>query len=234
LITLAEISRLADLSRTMVDVGDAYADGRRQWVFDKANVGKDMWWGKDQPYYKFLYLITKHKHGGLAIEVGTHAGIGFSCMAAGAKASGNQKSWTIGIDKDNHLMAAEVATKYDRCKFIHGVSTNQKTIDEITNVCNLYDIKIDVMFIDATHDFYWVNEELKTYRHLFSDNVVLIFDDIIKADNNYKLPEMFDALPGQHVRFPNLHTDNCIAVSVSSKDEFATWNPPTSTNKLRC
>jgi hypothetical protein len=55
----------------------------------------------------------------------------------------------------------------------------------------------------------------------------------LRLNNNDKLPEMFDALPGQHVKFPNLHTDNCIAVSISSKNEFTTWNPPTPTTTLR-
>ena len=233
MITLQEISKLAADSKNMVDIGDSYADSRRKWVFDPANAGKDMWWGKDQPYYKFLYLVAKHRHGGLAIEVGTHAGIGFSCLAAGANASGDLKSWTVGIDKTNHAAAIEVSTKYKNCVFMNGLSVDKIIISNIEKICKVNDIKINIMFIDATHTHDWVNEELKTYRHLFSDNVILIFDDIIKADNNDRLPECFARLPGQKANFPNLHTDNCIAVSLTSKDEFATWTPPTPTTALR-
>jgi cephalosporin hydroxylase len=228
-MTLAEISRLAELSRTMRSVGDNYADMRCKWCVDPANTGKDMWWGEDQPYYRFLYLIAKNHPGGMAIEVGTHAGIGFSCLAAGALASGNPKGWTIGIDKDNHGSAIEVATKYTECMFINGRSIAPETVQIIEDICKKEDIKINIMFIDATHTLSWVNEELKAYRHLFSDKVVLIFDDIIKADNNTKLPECFDAIPGEKARFPGLHTDNCIAISLSSKDQFVGWNPPAPT-----
>lgn len=225
-MTLDEIRNLADQSIDMTSVNDEYADKRCQWCVDKINIGKDMWWGQDQPYYRFLYLIAKNFTGGLAIEVGTYHGIGFSCLAAGAKASGDPKGWTIGIDKDNHISAAEVAYKYNNCRFINGLSTASKTIQEIEQICSTNNIKIKIMFIDATHKICWVNKELKTYHHLFADQVILIFDDIIKADNNTKLPECFDGIPGQKIKFPGLHTDNCIAVSLSSKEEFQNWNPP--------
>jgi len=225
-MNLAEISKLADQSRTMIDVGDSYADARRRWIFDPINAGKDMWWGKDQPYYKFLYLISKHCHGGVAIEIGTHAGIGFANLAAGAKASGNPKSWTIGLDKDAYESAIEVSNHYDNCIFINKISTNDDTIKIVENICQQSSIRINIMFIDATHTLNWVNEEIRSYKHLFSDCVILIFDDIIHADNNTKLPECFAALPGEHVIFPGLHTDNCIAVALCSYDVFRNWNPP--------
>lgn len=225
-MTLDQIKELAAQSYGMKQVGDEYADGRCQWCVDLANKGKDMWWGQDQPYYRFLYLLAKNFAGGMAVEVGTFHGIGFSCLAAGAKASGNPKSWTVGIDKDNHGAAVEVQTKYDNCRFINGLSTAPDTIKIIEDICNKEGIKISIMFIDATHTLSWVNEELRAYRHLFADQVILLFDDIIRADNNTKLPECFDALPGQKVKFPNLHTDNCIAVTLSGKDEFGTWTPP--------
>jgi hypothetical protein len=225
-MTLDEINQLAKSSRDIKTVNDEYADKRCGWCVDLANKGQNMWWGKDQPYYRFLYLVAKNFAGGMAIEVGTFHGIGFSCLAAGATASKNQKSWTVGIDKDNHQAAIEVTTKYNNCQFVNGLSTSQSTIKIIDDICKKENIKINIMFIDATHTLSWVNEELKTYKHLFADQVILIFDDIIKADNNTNLPECFDALPGQKVKFPNLHTDNCIAVALSSKIEFEHWNPP--------
>jgi predicted O-methyltransferase YrrM len=229
-MNLEDIKNLAALSQAMTTVNDEYADSRCKWVVDPANKGKDMWWGKEQPYYRFLYLITKNLHGGMAIEVGTHKGIGFSCLAAGSQASHNPKSWTVGIDKDGHAEAREVSTKYKNTVFINGLSNAPSTLKQIEEICEKEQIKINVMFIDATHKICLVNEELKTYRHLFSDNVVLIFDDIIRADNNTKLPECFDALPGQKVKFPGLHTDNCIAVSLSSFEEFKKWVPPAPTD----
>lgn len=225
-MNLQDITNLANASKVMKGVNDPYADRRCSWCHDPAYKGLDMWWGKDQPYYRFLYLIARDLPGGLAIEVGTHKGIGFACLAAGAKASLNAKSFTVGIDKDNHGDAIEVQTQYPNTSFINAMSIAPSTIKQIEDLCMANAIRINIMFIDATHTLSWVNAELLAYRHLFSDQVILIFDDIIRADNNTKLPECFEAIPGQKVKFPGLHTDNCIAVSLSSKAEFANWNPP--------
>ncbi len=229
---LSRIIELAELSHQLKSINDDYADMRCRWVSDPVNTGKDMWWGKDQPYYRFLYLVAKEYSGGVAVEVGTFAGIGFSCLAAGAKASNNPKSWTVGIDKDNHGSAIEVATKYNNCRFINGISTNKEVINKVENICNTTDIKIKIMFIDATHTQNWVNSEIRAYQHLFADPVVIIMDDCFRADNNTRLPECFAELPGQKRLFPGMHVDNCIGVAIIARENFNEWNPVIDPNKL--
>ncbi len=224
MITLQKIEELAQKSKLLEPLPDAYANERCAWAHDEKNRGKDMWWGVDQPYYRFLYHVALNNAGGVAIEVGTHAGIGFSCLAAGAKASGNKKSWTVGIDKDNHATAIEVATKYDNCHFINGIST--KVVDKVEKLCADNDVKVKIMFIDATHTLTWVNAEILAYRHLFDEQVVIIMDDCFRADNNTMLPECFANLPGEKVLYPGLHTDNCVGVALVSKADFAAFNPP--------
>ncbi len=223
MLTLDDINSLAEQSKAVITIPDDYAEHRCRWVCDPKYAGMAMWWGKPQPYYKFLYLIAKQYHGGVALEIGTHSGIGFSCLSAGAKASNNKNSWTIGIDMANHGAALEVSTKYDNCVFINGISTN--VVSQVEDICTINKTKIKIMFIDATHTLSWVNAEISAYKHLFDEQVVIIMDDCMHADNNTKLPECFSCLPGQKLLFPELHTDNCIGVALSSSVEFATWNP---------
>lgn len=225
-MNLAQIRELAATAFKLGPTGDAYADQRHAWVANPANRGKDMWWGKMQPYYLFLYLVAKNHAGGVSMEVGTHHGIGFTHLAAGSKASGNPKSYTIGIDTIPYDGAQEVPTKYTRCAFLHGNSISSSIVKEVETICEVEGIKINTIFIDATHTLRWVNAELNAYRHLFSDNLVVIMDDCFRADNNTMLPECFSALPGEKITFPELHTENCVGVSVTSKKDFyEKWKP---------
>lgn len=79
--------------------------------------------------------------------------------------------------------------------------------------------------IDACHKKSWVESEIKAYKHLFADEVIIMMDDIIFADNNTYLAPMFNELPGQKITFPNLHTDNRVGVIITSHNEYATWDP---------
>lgn len=225
-MNLEQLTALAELSRKDIKTGDEYADRRHSWVYDPANRNEAMWWGTPQPYYVFLYHVAKVFSGGVALEIGTHKGIGFAHLAAGAKASGDPKSWTIGIDKDNYSEAQEVAKVYKNCKFLNGLSNDPVIMDQVQAVCTTNKIDIKILFIDATHTFDWVYEEIKAYRSMFADEIVMIFDDIIRADNNTKLPECFESLPGQKLLFPGLHVDNAIGVSLCNKSEFSSWGLP--------
>jgi cephalosporin hydroxylase len=221
-----EIKLLTAEAFKLQPTGDEYADRRHSWAYDPQNRNKEMWWGAKQPYYLFLYLIAKLHNGGMALEVGTHQGIGFAHLAAGAKASGNPKSWTVGIDINPYEGAIEVPTKYSRCTFINDHSVNPNTIQKVATICQTESITINIMFIDATHTLKWVNAELNAYKHLFSESLVIIMDDCFRADNNTMLPECFAQLPGdQKLTFPGLHTDNCVGVAVCSKEMFRNWRP---------
>ncbi len=230
MLDLATIDQLAAQAFRLEPLPDAYAEYRQRWAYDPQNINQPMWWGKPQPYYKFLYYMAKRFSGGMALEIGTHAGIGFACLAAGAAANGHPKSWTVGVDKDNHGAAQEVPTKYLNCRFINGIST--QVVEQITALCTDHQITIKIMFIDATHTLNWVNAEINTYKHLFANQVVIIMDDCIHADNNTKLPECFERLPGQKVLYPNLHTDNCIGVALALRADFDAWKPPLLTEVL--
>ena len=59
MVNMNDLHELASQAWAMEDVGDEYADKRRRWCFDPAHKDEHMWWGKDQPYYKFLYLLSK-------------------------------------------------------------------------------------------------------------------------------------------------------------------------------
>lgn len=224
--TIAEIENWVSQAYAMSSMNDEYADKRAAWCHDPKHAQEEMWWGKPQPYYRFLYLVTKNHAGGMALEVGTHKGIGFSCLSAGAKASNNLKSWTVGLDLSNHGSCHEVAKQYPNCEFICGNSISKKTVAQVEKICKDNNIKIETIFIDATHKMDWVNAEVWSYKHLFSDNLVIIMDDCFVADNNTALPQCFAELPASWRKtYPGLHTDNCIGVALSSKEHFASWKP---------
>ncbi len=225
MITLDRLNQLAAQSRSMGDIGDAHADKMRHWCFDPKFKNEQMWWGKDQPYYKFLYLLKKELPG-VSLEIGTHRGVGFACTAAGAKASGDlDNHWSIGIDKDSYKTLHQTCEEYDNTTFLHGMSTDGNIIKQVEDICNKVSLPLTMLFIDATHKLAWVNAEIKAYKHLFGDQVVILLDDVIKAANNTHIPLAFSRLPGQKAQYPDLHTDNCIGAVITSKAEYANWDP---------
>jgi cephalosporin hydroxylase len=231
-----EICHLADTSKGHVDMG-AYANKRARWTYDPSNAGKDMWWGKEQPYYKFIYLLTK-TYPGIYLEIGTHRGIAFACAAAGGAASPDPNSrFAIGIDIVNNQDIdggngpAEVERIFPRAKFINMPSTDPRTLSEVNDICTKTGLKISIIFIDAVHKMSIVNSELKLYKPYYADKALWMFDDIIEAANNTHLPLMFDKLPGQKARFTNLHTDNCVAVALVDKLQYSAWDPGTYTKE---
>jgi cephalosporin hydroxylase len=227
-MNLPKIIELAEKSKGPIDMGQ-YANKRAQWAYDPTYSHEHMWWGKEQPYYKFLYLLTK-EYPGMYVEVGTHRGIGFACAAAGVHASNNPDwRYAVGIDKDNHGDAIEVEKTFKRAKFINGMSTDKSTVDTLKKICDETGLTISIMFVDARHTMADANSELKTYKPFYGSQVLWVFDDIILKDNNTHLPLMFERLPGQKAVFQDLHTDNCVAVSLVSRAEYEAWDPGTYT-----
>jgi cephalosporin hydroxylase len=224
-MNIDDIARLAELSRGPVDMGE-YANRRAAWAYDPAYAAQEMWWGQEQAYYKFMYLLTQ-KYPGLYVEIGTHKGIAFACAAAGGQASDDPaQRFAVGVDIVNYDEANDVARQYKRARFIHGSSMAQTTIAAIEATCKETKLDIAIMFVDARHTMADANSELRAYKHLYHRQAVLwVFDDVIAADNNTHLPLMFERLPGQKLTFPNLHTDNCVAVALVTGDEHRAWDP---------
>lgn len=225
IVTIADIQRLAAESFQLPLTGDEYADRMHEWTADERFRGEPMWWGQKQPYYVFLYKLAKMFSGGMAVEVGTARGLGFAHLAAGAKDSLDPKSWTVGIDKDNHQTTQDIAKHYPNTTFLNGLSSSPEVVKAIEEICMKQQIGIKIIFIDATHTIWWVKEEIYRLKHLFADQVVVIMDDVIHAANNTLLPQCFSELPGSKELFPNLHTDNCIGVSVATRSDFDNWVP---------
>lgn len=223
-MNLNEIKQLAEQSKGHVDMGK-YANMRVVWAYDPINKNQHMWWGKEQPYYKFTYLLT-NKYPGIYLEIGTHRGINFACAAAGQDGLDNR--FAIGIDVDRHHDAVDVGEQYPNgAKFIHGSSISPDSVKEVENICAKTKSRISIIMIDACHKKSWVESEIKAYKHLFADEVIIMMDDIIFADNNTYLAPMFHELPGQKVTFPNLHTDNRVGVILTSFNEYKNWDPGT-------
>ena len=227
MIEFNQINELIKQSKQIQLTGNEYVDNRVKWAYDQANQGQEMWWGGDkpQPYYIFLYLLTK-TFPGLYLEIGTHKGIALACAAGGINDSTNPKlRYAIGVDVSNHSEANEVEKIFNRTLFINGSSLDRTTFQRVKNVCQIENLKIKIMFIDAVHKMSYVNSELFTYKELYDEQVIWVFDDIIKKANNTHLPLMFERLPGQKLLVENLHTDNAIGVALVNKFEYGNFNP---------
>jgi predicted O-methyltransferase YrrM len=129
--------------------------------------------GHTQPYYTLFWHIAKTLKPGLMVELGAWRGYGAAHFAAG---NPEGKVVTIDIHKDGDQIAKDsciyMARKYPNLTYI-----NNWTWDAVADVAAL-NTPIDVLFIDAWHEYEYAMREFSLYRPLLADNALVICDDI--------------------------------------------------------
>jgi predicted O-methyltransferase YrrM len=165
---LDDIKALVDEAMKETPTGDAWLDSRYNEQVH--------WVGHTQPYYRLFYLIAQKLKPGFSVELGS-----WQATAAAHFAMGNPEGWVITIDihredKDAQVRAQEAAAHLPNLVYI-----NKWTWDAV------HDVKapgkaIDILYVDAWHDYQYVTREWELYEPLLADVALVICDDILPDD----------------------------------------------------
>lgn len=182
--SLSDIQALIEQSLKEQPTGDSWLDAR----YDE-QVGII---GHTNPYYRLFYLIAQTLKPELVVELGAWRG-----DASAHFAVGNPKGdvVTIDIHKDNDVAGLarlnEAVERLPNLTYINAWSW-----DAIGTVKAL-DKKIDVLFIDAWHDYQYAKLEWDLYSPLLASPALVICDDITAAFNFDGMLKFWDELPGE-------------------------------------
>lgn len=145
--------------------------------------------GHTNPYYKLFYLLAQTLKPGLVVELGS-----WQATAAAHFAAGNPDGYVITVDihKDDQaakLRTLEAAHHYDNLTYL-----NRWTWDAVDFIKNLGQ-PIDIIFIDAWHDYQYARREWDLYAPLLASPALVICDDITTAYNFEGMLRFWDELP---------------------------------------
>lgn len=165
------MSDIQDMSREAVRhpyTGDVYLDDALK---DYANLV-----GHDNPYYKLFWMLSREYQPDNVVELGSYRGNGAASFASGGIMS---VVATIDIhreDKDAQSRCKTMADHYHNLFYI-----NAWTWDAVPQVQRSFS-PINVLYIDAWHEYEYATREWKLYRPLLADEALVICDDIFDAD----------------------------------------------------
>lgn len=150
-------------------------------------------WGRDEsnPYYDFLYHLTRHIKPKLVVELGTCEGGGTVHLACG----GAEKVITIDCEQRPATVAKLSALPNVECW--EAGSVNEETLERIAEMD-----PIDMLFVDTLHTPSQVASELDQYLPLLSDNGLILFDDI---EIDAAMKTWWNSVKGKKVSLPWLH-----------------------------
>lgn len=155
--------------------------------------------GHDNPYYAVFYAFAKMYKPTLVVELGSWRGFGAAHFAAGNPSG---KVITIDIHKDDKVAqrrVREICTNYKNMQYI-----NKWTWDAVGDV-EAVGLPIDILFIDAWHEYQYARKEWDLYKPLLADNALIIADDIFDSvgttDNMVQLWNELDKNEGIYWKF---------------------------------
>lgn len=180
---LDDIRKLVEQSLKEDPTGDDWLDSR---------YNEQVWHvGHTQPYYRLFYLIARELEPALSVELGS-----WQATAAAHLAVGNPDGLVLTIDihredKDAQKRTIEAVERLPNLTYI-----NKWTWDAVADV-RAPGKAIDLLFIDAWHDYKLVMREWAAYEPLLADVALVIADDITTAYNFEGMLRFWDELPGE-------------------------------------
>jgi len=168
---LEEIKQLCILSLKEEPTGNDWLDSRYNEQIHFV--------GHTQPYYRTFYLIAQALKPGLTVELGSWQG-----TAAAHFAVGNPGGHVVTIDihredKDAQQRTLEVAQHLQNVTYLNawtipGFASDWNTVNQV-KACGK---PIDILFIDAWHEYQYASKERDLYFPLLADVALVICDDI--------------------------------------------------------
>ena len=125
--------------------------------------------------YQYCTLLMEHaKECERALEIGSSIGISSRHIAE-------------GLPEDGLLICVDICTNYVDPKVFHAIRDYKSNIHtlEMNSCVAEDDVKallkghlLDMLYIDATHDFNWAYGEYLRYRKLVKHGGIIFFDDL--------------------------------------------------------
>lgn len=147
--------------------------------------------GHTNPYYRLFYLIAKELKPNFIVELGS-----WRAIAAAHFALGNPDSDVVTVDihredKIAQQICIDAANSIENLSYI-----NQWSWDAV-DVIRALEKRINILFIDAWHDYQYAKREWDLYSPLLSSPALVICDDITAAYNFDGMLKFWDELPGE-------------------------------------
>lgn len=151
--------------------------------------------GRDDsnPYYDFLYHMSKEINAKVIVELGTDKGNSACFLAHG---SPNAKVITIGLPINE--FAKETCSHFKNIEVMFE-NTNDLSVPE--KLLSKYR-EIDLLFIDTEHSFNQAWGEYINYGKLVRKGGIILYDDIDLKDD---MKEFWTKLPEPKISLPHLH-----------------------------
>lgn len=181
--TLDEIKALVDKSLREEPTGNDWLDSRYQEQVH--------WVGHTQPYYRAFYLIAQALKPALTVELGS-----WQATAAAHFACGYPGGQVVTIDchkddKNAQKRAIEAAQHCANLTYVNAWTIEVKEFNHLgIPVFNPQSLTrpIDILFIDAWHEWQYASREKETFFPLLADTALVICDDL--ADQGGSFPGM--------------------------------------------
>lgn len=131
--------------------------------------------GHDQPYYKLFYEIVKQFKPQFCVELGSWMATAASHLAIGNPAG---KVVTVDIhreDKEAQKYVMSLGSKVPNLQYVNKWTWD--AVDDITAV----GLPIDILYIDAWHEYQYARREWDLYKPLLADTALVICDDLFDS-----------------------------------------------------
>lgn len=135
--------------------------------------------GHDQPYYHAFYNIAKQFKPKLSVELGS-----WRAIASAHLAIGNPDGQVITIDihkddKEAQKNVIETCRNIPNLIYLNGWTWDKNIVDTVASVA--HDIGgIDLLYIDAWHEYQYISHEWELYSPLLANPSLVIMDDIME------------------------------------------------------
>ena len=175
-INLERIKELIPQALAERTTGDAWLDARYQEDLPII--------AHTNPYYKLFFLIAQEFEPKLSVELGAYRG-----TAAAHLAAGNPKGYVYTVDihredKVAQAKAQEAAGHYSNLEYINGWTWDTHVVFQIGSYAA--DVPIDLLYIDAWHEYDYAMREWEIYSKMLSDEALVICDDLFDIDGATK------------------------------------------------
>jgi len=136
-------------------------------------------------YYQLFYKIAELYKPRYVVELGSYWATAAAHFAAGCS---DADVVTIDAHREIHpsddvawRKAREAADHYDNLQFVHGWTTTTLGGHTIAWI-NTRSYPIDILFMDAGHEYESITKEWELYSPLLADEELIVIDDICNKD----------------------------------------------------
>lgn len=156
------------------------------------------------PYLRFLHAVVKHYKLNVCVELGVYMGTASAHMAWA-----NPQAKVVGVDRDFHQAAWAVPRIFPNVEYIAGDTTDPDVVAEVVKALpfsNLNHERIDLLFIDSTHNGTTPRREFVSYYPYMASECLVVCDDLLGPEHlKVQMQDFWRWLPGEKQELHFLH-----------------------------